>query len=284
MSRSALIDERFFLLQKLPSIWRAIMDNDPNDGYDLKWKDHVQEIFGEVQKLRARDYFSDIIVHCGGRNFRAHKVILAASSTFFERVLTGIPKDRSQVLVMSETKPDLLELLLNFIYDGETFVPSDLLDKFMETAETLGIRGLRKHESEDSSKNSRETRKRPASRLLEPEEPSRDTDDVRRVDPPPSSTKRPRPRESQPKSSLPASVVIESGGDKAGPSGAARASASGLQIRPAPKKVVTPNRFYLEYDSDVLNIVIAGGRWPFGSVTIRAVTCSTSRPPRADER
>jgi hypothetical protein len=205
-----------------------------NDGYDLRWKDHVQDIFGEVQKLRARDYFSDLIVHCGGRNFRAHKVILAASSTFFERVLTGIPKDRAQVLVMSETQPDLLERVLNFIYDGETFVPAELLDTFMSTAETLGIRGLGKDKASDSLGNTSESRKRPAAGSVKPGELSRiERGDGGGADPL-SSAKRPRPSDSQVKSSVSSSsVVIEPAGDKAGPSGTSRAG-----LRATPRKVL----------------------------------------------
>lgn len=139
-----------------------------SDGYDLKWKNHVSEIFSEVQKLRSKDYFSDIIVHCGGRNFRAHKLILAASSTFFEKVLAGIPRDRSHVLVLAQTPPDMLECVLDFVYDGEVFVPADSLEKFMDAAENLGIRGLRKESKAKSpDEGSRvgaggETRKRPA--------------------------------------------------------------------------------------------------------------------------
>jgi hypothetical protein len=213
-----------------------------NDGYDLRWKDHVRDVFGEVQKLRARDYFSDLIVHCGGRNFRAHKVILAASSTFFERVLTGVPKDRAQVLVMSQTQPDLLERVLNFIYDGETFVPAELLDTFMSTAETLGIRGLGKDVAGggDSLDGSRESRKRPAARSVKPGEDSR----VEKggggggagADPL-SSAKRPRPSDSLVKPSVSSStVVIEPAGDKAGPSRSSRAGS--LQLLSASGKVI----------------------------------------------
>jgi hypothetical protein len=117
---------------------------DGDEGYDLKWKDHANDVFGQIKNLRSRDHFSDVTVHCGGRNFRAHKVLLAASSSFFERVLLSAPKERSQVLVMAETSPELLECVLNFIYEGEAYVSAALLDDFMEVAEKLGIRGLRR--------------------------------------------------------------------------------------------------------------------------------------------
>jgi hypothetical protein len=111
-------------------------------GYDLKWKCHVHDVFAEVKNLRAEDNFSDVIVHCGGRNFLAHKVILAASSRFFERVFASAPRDRSQVLVMAETRADLLELLMSFIYEGQAYVPAADLDDFIAVAEKLEIRGL----------------------------------------------------------------------------------------------------------------------------------------------
>jgi hypothetical protein len=147
-----------------------------SEGYELSWKDHIRDVFGEIKKLRGRDYFSDVILHCGGSNFSAHKVILAASSTFFERVLTGVPRDRSQVLVMSDLDPDLLERILDFIYDGTAFVPTDVIDKFISTAETLEIRGLGKNKSSERtttttsepSRRPRPPRKRPVTDVVAP--------------------------------------------------------------------------------------------------------------------
>jgi hypothetical protein len=122
------------------------------EGYDLKWKNHSQEVFSFVRKLRPKTSFSDVVVHCGGKNFFAHKVILAASSSFFERVLSNVPEEKCKVLVMTETRPEMLTLLLDFIYDGEAYVRSEDLENFMSTAEKLEIRGLRQgaEQAEDS--------------------------------------------------------------------------------------------------------------------------------------
>jgi hypothetical protein len=135
---------------------------DGEEGFDLKWKDHANDVFGQVKNLRSRDHFSDVTVHCGGRNFRAHKVLLAASSSFFERVFLSAPKERSQVLVMVETSPDLLERVLEFIYEGEAFVAEDLLDDFMDLVEKLGIRGLRKNHSAEAVSRDNSPKKRSA--------------------------------------------------------------------------------------------------------------------------
>ncbi len=114
------------------------------DGFDLKWRNHLVDVFAFVRKLRSKSSYSDVVLHCEGVNFYAHKVILAASSTFFERVLASLPPTQAGVLVMTETTSELLKLLLDFVYDGETFVPSDCFELFMRTAERLGIRGLDK--------------------------------------------------------------------------------------------------------------------------------------------
>jgi hypothetical protein len=45
---------------------------------------------------------------------------------------------------MAETPPDLLKMVMDFIYDGETFVTSEQLNEFLEVAERLEIRGLGK--------------------------------------------------------------------------------------------------------------------------------------------
>ncbi len=194
------------------------------DGYDLKWEDHVQEVFSELRKLRDRDYFSDVVVHCGGRNFLAHKVILAASSTFFARLLTGLPKDRSQVLVMSDMRTDLLEKVLNFIYDGEAFVPSDSLDAFMATAKRLGVRGLRASGDSKStgSAGQQGSRKRPATRAKPVDDSRAETGEDGAENESLSSNKRPNRTVPQQDPVVAASVGTDQVRGQAGPSGTTR--------------------------------------------------------------
>jgi hypothetical protein len=45
---------------------------------------------------------------------------------------------------MTETKVDVLELVIEFMYNGEVFVKTAILEEFMALAEKLKIRGLRK--------------------------------------------------------------------------------------------------------------------------------------------
>ncbi len=114
------------------------------EGFDLRWKNHLPEMFGVLRRVRQRDCFSDVALFCGGEHFRAHKVILAAGSSFFETLLAPIPPDRSQVLVIAGVSAKMLRLVLDFIYLGEVFIDTNSVDEFMETADKLEIRGLRR--------------------------------------------------------------------------------------------------------------------------------------------
>ncbi|CAG0922687.1 unnamed protein product [Notodromas monacha] len=111
-------------------------------GFNFKWRNHVNEVFSIVQRIRVQDAFADVILHCGGGNFFAHKLLLASVSSFFEDLFTGLPRDKSSVLVLTDVRPEILSAILDFMYNGEAFVASRDLKDFMSTAEKLGVRGL----------------------------------------------------------------------------------------------------------------------------------------------
>lgn len=46
-------------------------------------------------RLRREDKFSDFVISCKGREWRVHRLILPANSTFFEKLCCGTFKVRS---------------------------------------------------------------------------------------------------------------------------------------------------------------------------------------------
>lgn len=138
-----------------------------DDGYDVRWKNHLTDVFGVLRLIRTKDAFSDVILYCDNKQYLVHKVILAACSTFFERMLSALPFEKSKVLVMTDTDSNILELLLKFMYDGEVYVDSALLDEFITVGEKLEIRGMKRggidEEAAPGNGTLNSTRKRPAS-------------------------------------------------------------------------------------------------------------------------
>ena len=51
--------------------------------FNLRWNEFEPTISGAMKDLRASEDFFDVTLACKGKQVQAHKVVLAASSSFF---------------------------------------------------------------------------------------------------------------------------------------------------------------------------------------------------------
>jgi hypothetical protein len=124
--------------------------------YNIKWKDHTEEAFRVLNQLRSRDRFADVLLFSDNGIFKAHKVILASCSSYFEKLFTKMPvsSSRETVVALRDVESSMIELILDFIYVGEVQVPHNDFDEFMKISEWLGIRGLGTGSNKDSGRQS----------------------------------------------------------------------------------------------------------------------------------
>ena len=108
----------------------------------LQWhdfRDHITDTFGKLLKDKN---FSDVTLVCGnGNQIEGHKVVLAASSPFFESLL-GRNAHPHPVIYMRGVKSDNLEAILDFVYCGEANILQENLEAFLLLAEELQIKGF----------------------------------------------------------------------------------------------------------------------------------------------
>ena len=103
---------------------------------------HSREMFQTLNKMRENQSYTDVILRVKGKSFHSHKVVLAASSRYFDAMFSAGMKESSQTEV--ELKEDDLteeafELLLNFIYSSFLqLTESNVLD-ILEAADHLQI-------------------------------------------------------------------------------------------------------------------------------------------------
>ena len=108
----------------------------------LKWNDFQTNINSAFGSLRNDINFSDVTLACeDGQQMEAHKVILAASSPFFENLLK-MNKHAHPLIYMRGVKSDDLVAIIDFLYYGETNVNQEKLDVFLAIAEELKLKGL----------------------------------------------------------------------------------------------------------------------------------------------
>ena len=112
--------------------------------FSLKWNDFQKNLTNTFFSLRKDNDFTDVTLACeDNKQVEAHKVILAASSPFFQNMLKR-NKHAHPLIYMKGMKYDDLLAIIDFIYQGETDIFQDNLDSFLSSAEDLCLKGLAK--------------------------------------------------------------------------------------------------------------------------------------------
>ena len=108
----------------------------------LQWNDFQDNIKSAFGNLREDNDFTDVTLACeDGQQVEAHKVILAASSPFFQKLL-GRNKHPHPLIYMRGMKSEDLLAIVDFLYRGEANVFQENLDSFLHIAEELQLKGL----------------------------------------------------------------------------------------------------------------------------------------------
>ena len=108
----------------------------------LKWNDFQENLQTSVKSLHESYDFADVTLACeDGQDFEVHKVILAASSTFFQNLLKR-NKHQKPLIYMRGVQSEDLKAIIEFLYSGETYICEESLDSFLSIAEELKVRGL----------------------------------------------------------------------------------------------------------------------------------------------
>jgi len=108
----------------------------------LKWNDFQDNINTAFGSLRNDNDFTDVTLACeDGQQVEAHKVILAASSPFFQNLLK-INKHPHPLVYMKGVKSEDLVAIIDFLYYGEANVYQENIDAFLAIAEELKLKGL----------------------------------------------------------------------------------------------------------------------------------------------
>ena len=108
----------------------------------LQWNDfqnNVKSAFGSLRK--SHDFVDVTLASEDGQQIQAHRVILAASSPFFQTILQK-NKHTHPLIYMRGVRSDTLTALVDFLYYGEANVYQEDLDTFLAIAEELQLKGL----------------------------------------------------------------------------------------------------------------------------------------------
>ena len=107
---------------------------------------HRQELVQRLDFLRANESFCDVTITVKGKEFNAHKVVLAAASPFFLTLLTSDMRESNEQLIrieLEEATAPVMEDVLKYIYTGNVSVTEKRAHNLFATADYLLLPGLK---------------------------------------------------------------------------------------------------------------------------------------------
>ena len=97
----------------------------------------------------ANDFCDVTLVSEGNQQIKAHKVILASSSSVFMEILKS-NQHNHPLIYMRGIQANDLEAIVDFLYHGETNVYQENLDAFLVLAEEFKLKGLSGNETSNA--------------------------------------------------------------------------------------------------------------------------------------
>lgn len=94
----------------------------------------------ELTRLYSQGFLTDITLSTeDGKNFEAHRVLLAARSTYFHSIVSRLKTD--PVIFFKGIKGSHLDKILKFIYGNSVAVSKTQLKPILEVAKALQVKG-----------------------------------------------------------------------------------------------------------------------------------------------
>merc|ERR1719318_333932 len=97
---------------------------------------------GLLQKMLSDKEFTDVtLVTADGKGINAHRVVLSASSYFFQQVFKRNPNLQT-IIYMDNVSHLVLEGLVHFMYTGQVKIEKNELKSFLKMGDKFKIDGL----------------------------------------------------------------------------------------------------------------------------------------------
>ena len=150
-----------------------------SDGnFFLLWNDFHKNASSTFKEMREDQDFTNVTLACdNNQEIKAHKIILASSSSFFSDMLRKIKHSNPCIYLKGVREKDLISIL-DFIYQGEVNIPEEDLADFMKVGGELKVKGLEMEEqceSLDMPKNQRKVKQNNVNEIKK-ETDSKETD------------------------------------------------------------------------------------------------------------
>lgn len=109
----------------------------------IKRSQHNMKLANVLNNMLQCGSLVDVTIYCDDGQLSAHKLVLAASSTYFRNLFSRMTNAfHYPIIVLREMSVNDLKTIIQFIYHGEVHVPQNRVDSLMRCANYLQIDGM----------------------------------------------------------------------------------------------------------------------------------------------
>ncbi|XP_028392802.1 kelch-like protein 17 [Dendronephthya gigantea] len=98
---------------------------------------HTEHLLESIQEMRAQNILVDVVLIVEGREFPAHRNVLAASSDYFKAMFSSPFADSETSVKLEGLTAKAIELILDFMYIGEIEITEDNLEEILVASRLL---------------------------------------------------------------------------------------------------------------------------------------------------
>lgn len=111
-------------------------------GYCLRWNNHKSNLVEIIESLIKMECYVDCTIYVDNHvQFKAHRVVLASCSPFFQLILQDAPQDHCSIIFPGVQEFEM-RTLLEYIYAGEVNIAESQIPRIMKIAKMLEVKGL----------------------------------------------------------------------------------------------------------------------------------------------
>lgn len=116
---------------------------------------HADSLLTQLNLLRKRKVFTDVVLKAGNRSFPCHRAVLASCSRYFEAMFSGGLRESrdADVNFHDSLHPEVLELLLDYAYSARVIINEENAESLLEAGDMLQFHDIRDAAAEFLEKN-----------------------------------------------------------------------------------------------------------------------------------
>lgn len=116
---------------------------------------HADSLLTQLNLLRKRKVFTDVVLKAGSRSFPCHRAVLASCSRYFEAMFSGGLRESrdADVNFHDSLHPEVLELLLDYAYSARVIINEENAESLLEAGDMLQFHDIRDAAAEFLEKN-----------------------------------------------------------------------------------------------------------------------------------